>query len=447
MIVEKTARYLENIKKSDDKIKAFIEVWEYDAMERAKRLEIEVKNGRTPGRLYGYVVAIKDNMLYKGKSITAASKILENHISAYTATAIERLLKDDAVIIGRTNMDEFAMGSSTENSSYFSTKNPVNTNYVPGGSSGGSAAAVAADFSDVALGSDTGGSIRQPASFCGVYGLKPTYGTVSRYGLMAFSSSLDQIGPFAKSIDDIKAVYDVIKGYDPKDSTTYKTIPDVQEKKYSELKIGIVDFDTNAMDKGVQSNFEKAIETISKISKTKRIKLPHLKYAISTYYIISSSEASSNLSRFDGIRYGRYVEGADINESYGKTRGEGFGSEVKRRIILGTYSLSAGYYDAYYLKAQKARRIIKNDFVEAFKDVDVIMLPTTPTPAFKIGEKINDPLSMYLNDIFTVPVNLAGICAMNVPYGKSYDGLPYGIQFISNNFCESYLFEAAKCLL
>ncbi len=441
MLVEKLERCLENIKSKDSEIRSFIEVWEDEVRKKAKDLELK----KEKGKLYGYIAAIKDNMLIEGKQITAASKILKGHISTYTATAVKRLIDEDALIIGRTNMDEFAMGSSNENSAYFPTKNPNNLEYVPGGSSGGSAACVAADFCDISLGSDTGGSIRQPASFCGIYGLKPTYGTVSRYGLIAFASSLDQIGPFAKTVDDIKKVYDVIKGFDENDLTTYPEIPEIPPKKIEEITLGIINFDEKGCDDEVINNFQKAINEISKkVKNVKKIEIPHLKYAIGAYYIISSSEASSNLARFDGIRYGRYIEGDDLGESYEKTRGEGFGSEVKRRILLGTYALSAGYYDAYYLKAQKIRALIKKDFDEAFKEADVLMIPTTPTTAFKIGEKISNPLSMYLNDIFTVSVNLAGICGLNIPYGKNEKNLPYGIQLIGNNFCEDYLFETAK---
>ncbi|MEF3280530.1 MAG: Asp-tRNA(Asn)/Glu-tRNA(Gln) amidotransferase subunit GatA [Elusimicrobiota bacterium] len=447
MLVEKIERYIKKIKEEDGKIKAFIEIWEKDAIEQAEKIESEIKNGRKPKKLYGYIVAIKDNMLYEGKNITAASKILENYKSPYTATAVQRIIDSDGIIIGRTNMDEFAMGSSTENSAYFKTRNPHNLDYVPGGSSGGSAAAVAAGFCDIALGSDTGGSIRQPASFCGVYGLKPTYGTVSRYGLIAFASSLDQIGPIARDLETLKLAYETIKGTDPKDSTTYKEILEQEKKDISKLKFGVIEFDRNGVDKNVIDNFENAVSKISSKSTVKKITLPLLKYAISAYYIIASSEASSNLSRFDGIRYGKYIEREDLSSSYEETRGKGFGQEVKRRILLGTYALSAGYYDAYYLKAQKVRKAIKDDFDRAFKEVDVLMIPTTPTSAFKLGEKIDDPLSMYLSDIFTVPVNLTGISALSAPFGKTSENLPCGVQFISDRFCENYLFEAAQGLL
>jgi aspartyl-tRNA(Asn)/glutamyl-tRNA(Gln) amidotransferase subunit A len=440
-IVEKTKNYIEKIKKEDSNIGSFIEIWEEDSIKRA----LYLSKKQNKGKLYGKIVAIKDNILFEGKEITAASKILKNHISTYSATVVKKLLDEDAIIIGRTNMDEFAMGSSNENSSIKITRNPLNTDYVPGGSSGGSAAAVSAGFCEIALGSDTGGSIRQPAAYCGIYGLKPTYGSVSRYGLIAFASSLDQIGPMAKNIEDLKDAYNTIKGWDPNDATTYKNIVEPPDKKISEISVGVIKFEKKGMDLGLLDIFEKFIDELRKrVKNVVEIEIPHLKYAIGAYYIISSSEASSNLARFDGLRYGSYVEGKDLLEKYEKTRGELFGPEVKRRIILGTYALSTGYYDEYYLKAQKVRTIIKNDFDEAFKKVDVLVIPTTPTPAFKIGEKINNPLSMYLNDIFTVSVNLCGICALNIPFGKNDKNLSYGMQVIANNFCEKYLFEIAK---
>lgn len=438
---EKIEKYINNAKEKNKTLNAFIEIYENEALKQAEEIEEKIKNVKKPGRLYGKIIAIKDNILYKGHEITCASKILKNHISTYSATVVKKIIEEDGIIIGRTNMDEFAMGSSTENSVYGPSKNPFNNDYVCGGSSGGSACAAAADMCDISLGSDTGGSIRQPAAFCGVYGLKPTYGTVSRYGLIAFASSLDQIGPFAKKLEDLKIAYETIKGYDENDSTTVKNIPEIKPKKINEMKIGVFK-NLNGCDKDVIENFNRAVNTISQKAEIIEIDIKTLKYAISAYYIISSSEASSNLARFDGLRYGNYVESEDLISSYESTRAN-FGSEVKRRILLGTYSLSAGYYDAYYLKAQKVRKVIKEEFDRIFKKVDIIMLPTTPTAAFKIGEKIKDPISMYMSDIFTVPVNLAGICAINIPYGKNEKGLPLGIQFIANSFCENYLFEAA----
>lgn len=442
-LIEKVKGYLAQIEKRNNELGAFVEVWKEDAIKRAEELVSNIKNGKKPGRLFGYVCALKDNILVKGKEVTACSKILKGYISPYTATVVERMLDEDVVLIGRTNMDEFAMGSSTENSAYFVSKNPINPDYVCGGSSGGSACAVAAMMCDFALGSDTGGSIRQPAAFCGVWGLKPTYGTVSRYGLIAFASGLDQIGPIARNVEDLKRVYDVIKGIDERDNTTCQ-IPKVEEKKASEMKVGVINFDPKGVEEDVMEMFERAVDDIKKeVKEVKKVDIKHLKYAINAYYIISSSEASSNLARFDGIRYGLQEDGKNLEEVYINTRSRGFGMEVKRRILLGTYSLSAGYYDEYYLKAQKVRNLIKMEFEDAFKDVDILLLPTTPTKPFKLGSKIDDPIKMYLNDIFTVPVNLAGISALSCPYGKSPEGFRYSVQFIGNYFCENWLFELA----
>ncbi len=441
-VVEKTQYYIDRIKEKNKILNAFVEVWEDDALNRAKEIETKGRVDKK-GKLYGYVIAVKDNILVENKEITACSKILKGHISTYTATAVKKLIDEDAVIIGRTNMDEFAMGSSTENSAYFPSRNPINPEFVCGGSSGGSACAVAADMCDAALGSDTGGSVRQPAAFCGVWGLKPTYGSVSRYGLIAFASSLDQIGPLSKNLEDLKRVFDVIKGYDPKDNTSLPAV-DVPNKDVCEMRVGVIDFDRKGVDEEIVSSFDLAVKEIEKIVKNvKRVEIKHLKYAINAYYIISSAEASSNLARFDGIRYGNRVDGQTLEEVYIKTRSIGFGPEVKRRIMLGTYALSAGYYDEYYLKAQKVRNLIKQEFDQAFKDVDILVIPTTPTLPFRIGEKIDDPIKMYMNDIFTVPVNLAGICALSAPYGKSSSGFRYSVQFIGNKFCEKWLFDLA----
>lgn len=443
-IVEKVERYLAEIKNKNDKLGAFVEVWEKDAIHQAENIYREVKAGREPKRLYGYVAGLKDNILLEGKEFTACSKILKNYRATYTATAVKKMIEEDAVFIGRTNMDEFAMGSSTENSAYFPSRNPINPEYVCGGSSGGSACAVAANMCDVALGSDTGGSVRQPAAFCGVWGLKPTYGSVSRYGLIAFASSLDQIGPIAKNVDDLKKVYDVIKGYDPNDNTS-KILEEPPKKSVDEMKVGVINFDKRGVDEDIINAFEKAVEEIKKhVKEIRKIELKHLRYAINAYYIISSCEASSNLARFDGIRYGLRINGDTLDDTYFNTRTYGFGREVKRRIILGTYALSAGYYDEYYLKAQKVRNLIKMEFENAFKDVDILIIPTTPTKPFKIGEKIDDPLKMYLNDIFTVPVNLAGICALSFPWGSSKEGFSHSIQLIGNYFCEEWLFELSR---
>ena len=437
--------FLEKVKKEDGEIGAFLEIFEASAREKAEEIDRRVKAGERTGKLAGAVIAIKDNMLYKGHEITCASKILKGHISAYDSTAVKKLLKEDAVIIGRTNMDEFAMGSSTENSAYKKTRNPVNPAYVPGGSSGGSAAAVKAGFCHIALGSDTGGSIRQPAAFCGVYGLKPTYGAVSRYGLVAFASSLDQIGPLASTPGDLRLAYEAIKGHDKKDSTSLAEPAKTPQKKLGEMTAAIPENILNGAEEDQKESFEKLKEELSKKGvKFVSAELPLLKYALPAYYITASSEASSNLARFDGLRYGAYSEGGDLSDSYKKTRGEGFGPEVKRRIMLGAYSLSSGYYDAYYLKARKVIALIKEDLEKIFKKADFILTPSTPAAAFKFGEK-NDPVSMYMSDFFTIPANLAGLCALSLPWGKrKSDDMPYGAHFIAGRFCEETLFRAAE---
>ncbi len=393
--VDITREYLDRIKEKDGNINAFLEVFNKSALKKAEEVDLKASQGKPLGMLAGVPVAIKDNMLYKNHKMTCASKILENYISPYTATVVEKLLKEDAVIIGRTNMDEFAMGSSTENSAFMKTKNPLNTQCVPGGSSGGSAAAIAANMAVISFGSDTGGSIRQPAAFCGVYGLKPTYGSVSRYGLAAFASSLDQIGPFANNPEDLRLAFSAIKGYDAKDSTSreYPSREDKQDIKG--ITIGVPeDHFIKKLNDEVKKEFANMKESLQKLgAKIAPINLPNAEYAVSTYYIIASSEASSNLGRYDGIRYGINSKKAQsLADSYKLSKGEGFGPEVKRRIMLGTYSLSAGYYDAYYIKAQKIRTLIKADFNEAFKKVDIILTPTAPTAAFKFGEKSNDPI-------------------------------------------------------
>ena len=448
--VDITRKYLDRIKEKDGNINAFLEVFNKSALKKAEEVDLKVSQGKPLGMLAGVPVAIKDNMLYKNHKMTCASKILENYISPYTATIVEKLLKEDAVIIGRTNMDEFAMGSSTENSAFIKTKNPLNEQCVPGGSSGGSAAAVAANMAAISFGSDTGGSIRQPAAFCGVYGLKPTYGSVSRYGLAAFASSLDQIGPFANNPEDLRLAFSAIRGYDAKDSTSreYPTHEDKQDIKG--ITIGVPkDHFMEKLDDEVQKEFSNTKENLQKLgAKIVPINLPNAKYAAPTYYIIASSEASANLGRYDGIRYGINSKKAQsLADSYKLSRGEGFGPEVKRRIMLGTYSLSTGYYDAYYIKAQKIRTLIKSDFNEAFKKVDIILTPTAPTAAFKFGEKSNDPISMYLSDIFTIPASLAGVCAVSAPCkNKTADGLAIGAQFISNHFNEDKLFSIMENL-
>src|SRR3989344_4681565 len=401
--------------------------------------------------LAGVPAAIKDNMLIDGTVATAGSKILENYTSAYDATVIDKLKKAGVQFLGKTNMDEFAMGSSVENSAFGPTKNPHDLERVPGGSSGGSAAAVAADLCVFALGSDTGGSIRQPASFCGVVGLKPTYGAVSRSGVMAMASSLDQIGPFAKTVEDAKIVFDAIRGKDPKDATSMETKIRNSKFEIRNLRIGVPkEYFGGGIDKGVKASVEAAIADMQKArAKIIDISLPHTKYAIAAYYIIMPAEVSSNLARYDGIKYGHsaYHDNAHdtLETVYRNSRSAGFGKEVQRRIMLGTYVLSAGYYDAYYKKAQQVRTQIRADFEKAFKQVDVIATPTCPTTAFRFGEKTTDPLAMYLEDVFTVPVNLAGLPALSMPCAPS-KGLPVGLQLIAPWFGEEILFSVGAQL-
>ncbi len=423
-----------------------------DISETVKDIEDKIING-SAGKLAGMVIAIKDVLALKDKPLTCSSKILENFSSLYTSTAVQKLIDEDAIIIGKTNCDEFAMGSSNENSYFGVVKNPVNTEYVPGGSSGGSAAAVAAGLCDVAIGTDTGGSIRQPASFCGIYGLKPSYGRVSRFGLNAFASSFDSIGPFANSIEDIALVQEVLSGYDENDSTSEKidvpNLSSLSEIKEN-LKIGIPkEYFGEGLNTEIKEAIGKEVEKLKKKGyEIKEISLPRTEYSIATYYILTTAEASSNLARFDGARYGRRTkEKVNLKQMYTKSRSEGFGSEVKRRIMLGTYVLSAGYYDAYYKKAQQVRRLIKEDFTKAFEEVDIILTPTTPTTAFKIGEKSDDPLEMYLGDIFTTSANLAGIPGLNVPIGNDSKGLPIGMQLMANQFEEELLLNFATSII
>jgi aspartyl-tRNA(Asn)/glutamyl-tRNA(Gln) amidotransferase subunit A len=449
--VELTKKYLKNLEKEDKKINAFLTITGDSALSEAKEAQKRIeKEGKKSPILCGIPCAIKDNILIEDIKCTAGSKILGNYIAAYDATVTEKLKKQNAVILGKTNLDEFAMGSSTENSGFFVTKNPHDTTCVPGGSSGGSAAAVAADFCQFALGSDTGGSIRQPASFCGVVGLKPTYGAVSRYGLIAMASSLDQIGPLTRNTEDAKIVFDTIKGKDPIDSTSVELKEKSEKLNIKDTKIGIPkEYFIEGIEKGVKEKIEGAIEKLKKEgAEIKNISLPHTEYALAVYYLIMPSEVSANLARYDGIKYGKSENktAKTLFEVYSKTRGKYLGKEAKRRILIGTFALSAGYYDQYYNKARKARRLIKEDFEKAFKEVDLILTPTSPTVAFKIGEKTDDPLKMYLSDIFTVAASLAGIPAISVPYGK-VDNLPVGIQFIAPPFCENRLFEARELLV
>jgi aspartyl-tRNA(Asn)/glutamyl-tRNA(Gln) amidotransferase subunit A len=431
-------------------LNAYLAVFKESALARAKALDEKLASGKTVGKLFGMPIAIKDNIAIKGEKLTCASKILENFTSIYTATAVERLLAEDVVILGKTNLDEFAMGSSNENSAFGAVKNPIDASCVTGGSSGGSAAVVGGDLALVALGSDTGGSVRQPASFCNVVGLKPSYGRISRYGLVAFGSSFDQIGVLAKTAEDAALTLEVMAGEDAMDSTSSnKPVEPYADALLdpTTLRIGVPkEFFTDALDKEVKSMIDTVLEKINaQGARLVEISLPHSEYALATYYILATAEASSNLARYDGARYGyRSNDIKDLTELYVKSRSEGFGKEVKRRIMLGTYVLSAGYYDAYYRKAQKVRRLIRDDYLKAFEQVDVIVSPTSPMPPFKFGEKTTDPLTMYLADIYTVPMNLAGVPAISVPIGFNSNKLPIGLQLIGNLFAESTLIGASK---
>ena len=441
--VELTRAFLDKIKDKDPGIKAYVTVTEELALKQAERADEMIKKGEI-NVLTGIPCAIKDNILVKGIRCTSSSKILENYIASYNATVVEKLEKLGAVFLGKTNMDEFAMGSSCENSAFFPTRNPHDLERVPGGSSGGSAAAVAADLCVYALGSDTGGSIREPASFCGITGLKPTYGTVSRNGLMAYASSLDQIGALAKNVEDARIVFEAIRGLDKMDSTSTDL---KKENNLNKLRIGVPkEYFAEGLDKEVEKAVRNAIEAFKKSgAEIVEIGLPHSEYALACYYIIAPAEASANLARFDGLRYGKYSEedGGEIIDTYLKNRTSGFGEEVKRRIMLGTYTLSSGYYDAYYKRALKTRTLIKNDFEKAFEKVDVILGPTSPCLPWKIGEKSEDPLSMYLADIYTVSVNLAGLPGISIPCGSS-EGLPIGLQLIGAPFSEDKLLSIAS---
>lgn len=447
---EITEALIQRIEALDKVIGAYLLVMEEDAFKKAEEVDKKISERKQIGDLAGIPIGIKDILCTKGIETTCASKILSGYIPFYDATVIRKLKDQDSVFLGKLNMDEFAMGSSTENSRFKLTRNPWNLERIPGGSSGGSAAAVSADECIAALGTDTGGSIRQPAACCGVVGMKPTYGRVSRYGLIAFASSLDQIGPITKDVTDCAIMMNAISGYDPFDSTSVNIeVPDYKTFLKNDVKgmrIGVPqEYFIEGMDPDVERAIEEAIRIFENLgAKVVNLSLPHTKYAVAVYYIICTAEASSNLARYDGVKYGFRKKGyRDLMDMYVKTRAEGFGQEVKRRIILGTYVLSAGYYEAYYKKASQVRTLMRQDFEEAFKDVEVIITPTTPTPAFKIGEKVKDPLQMYLSDIYTIPVNLTGIPAISIPCGFSRENLPIGLQIMGNHFEEGKILRVA----
>ena len=449
-VTDITKAYIENIKKKEEKIGAFVTILEDEALKNAEEIQNKIESGEIKNSLAGIPIGIKDNICTKGVKTTCSSKMLENFISPYDATVMEKINAENMVMLGKLNMDEFAMGGSTEYSYFHVTRNPWNLNKVPGGSSGGSAAAVAANLVPWSLGSDTGGSIREPASFCGVVGLKPTYGLVSRYGLVAFASSLDQIGPITKDVKDCAILLNVIAGHDERDSTS----ANVEKQDYVKalrnnvkgLKIGIPkEFFGEGINQEVKESLEKAIEKYKELgAEVEECSLDIAKYSLAAYYIIACAEASSNLGRFDGIRYTyRTKEFSNLKELYKKTRSEGFGPEVKRRIILGTYVLSSGYYDAYYKKAQKVRTLVMNEFKKAFEKYDILLTPTSPTVAFDIGSKSNNPLEMYLADICTVSINIAGLPAISIPCGKDAEGMPIGMQLIGKRFDEQTILNAA----
>ena len=449
-VLDITKAYLQNIEEKEDDIKAFVTILKDEALKQAEEVQGKIDEGEIKGEFAGIPIGIKDNICTKGVKTTCSSKMLENFVSPYDATVMEKINKENMIMLGKLNMDEFAMGGSTEYSYFHKTRNPWNLNKVPGGSSGGSAAAVAANLVPWALGSDTGGSIRQPSSFCGVVGLKPTYGLVSRYGLVAFASSLDQIGPITKDVKDSAILLNIIAGHDDKDSTSanQEKIDYVKALKndVKGLKIGVPkEFFGEGINEEVKASLDKAIEMYKELgAEVEECSLDIAKYSLAAYYIIACAEASSNLGRFDGIRYTyRTKEFGNLKELYKKTRSEGFGPEVKRRIILGTYVLSSGYYDAYYKKAQKVRTLVMNEFKKAFEKYDVLLTPTSPTVAFDIGSKSNNPLEMYLADICTVSVNIAGLPGISIPCGLDKEGMPIGMQLIGKRFDESTILNAA----
>jgi len=448
---EVTDQYADRVRGST--LGAFVTPLLEQARDRARQVDQARQSGDAPGMLAGVPVAIKDNLVTDFAPTTCASRILARFESPYTATVVERLIDAGAVVLGKTNMDEFAMGSSNENSAIGPVRNPHDPERIPGGSSGGSAAAVADYLCCVALGSDTGGSVRQPAAHCGCVGFKPTYGAISRYGLVAFASSLDQVGPLTRSVADAALVYDVIAGPDPRDSTcTHRSLPSARDAVAApphRVRLGVV---REALDEGLEPDVAEAVERTIEMCRQSgwpvhEVSLPHLHLGVATYYIIANAEASANLARYDGVRYGQRAEHPrDLTSLYERSRGEGFGAEAKRRIMLGTYVLSAGYYDAYYLRALSIRNLIRDDFRRAFESVDVLLSPTTPGVAFRLGERIDDPLAMYLSDIYTVPANLAGLPAISLPVGKTQGGLPIGAQLWGPRFSDGRLLAAAACL-
>ncbi|RUM89745.1 MAG: Asp-tRNA(Asn)/Glu-tRNA(Gln) amidotransferase GatCAB subunit A [Thermodesulfatator sp.] len=449
--VEATRYYLERIERLDPKIRAYITVCAEEALQEAEEADRRLSAGEDLP-LLGIPLAIKDNICTRGIRTTCASKILENFVPPYDATVVERLKAAGAIILGKTNLDEFAMGSSTENSAFFPTRNPWDLERVPGGSSGGSAAAVAADLCVASLGSDTGGSIRQPASFCGVVGFKPTYGRVSRYGLVAYASSLDQIGPLTRTVADAALLLQIIGGPDERDTTSWpEPQPDylkALENPVKGMRLGLPrEAFGEGLDGEVRTALEEAFRALRELGcEIREVSIPHMEYALPAYYIIAPAEASSNLARYDGVKYGLRVPGRDLIEMYKKTRSEGFGPEVKRRIMLGTYALSAGYYEAFYRKASQVRTLIMRDFEEAFRQVDLLLMPASPTPAFRLGEKTADPLQMYLSDIYTIPVNLAGLPGLTLPVGLTPGGLPVGLQVIGPQLADARVLTLAHHL-
>jgi aspartyl-tRNA(Asn)/glutamyl-tRNA(Gln) amidotransferase subunit A len=450
--VDAVERHLAAIDAREGEIHAFNTVLADHARERAASIDADVAAGRDPGPLAGVTVALKDNMCTRGVPTTCSSKILDGWRPPYNATVVDKLTAAGAIVIGKTNLDEFAMGSSTENSAFGPTRNPLDISRVPGGSSGGSAAAVAAGFSDISFGSDTGGSIRQPAALCGVVGVKPTYGYVSRYGLIAFASSLDQIGPFTTSVEDAAVALDVIGGHDPLDSTSIpepqpSLVEAIRNHDVSGLRVGRITDLPEGADPDVLERLEVAFDTLRSAGATiVDVQVPAFTFGLTAYYLIAPAEASSNLARYDGVRYGLRVDAADTNAMYMATRAAGFGDEVKRRIMLGTYALSAGYYDAYYGKALRVRRLIHDDFERAYQTADVLLTPASPSVAFKFGSKGDNPLAMYLCDVYTIPSNLSGHPGMSVPFGNGADGLPVGIQVLAGTLQEPTMFRVAAAL-